>query len=160
MCPYTAATNPPQPPHSHFPFCGPTKSPGLPFNSENRFQDSAVAEVTSPPNQALLGKKMGPGAQQRDRHIVGTQAIFVANKQTKVTQINLIHGDCGGKQERNLLREAEGGDMSVGGLGGRGQKGKQPAKAGPGTESCSYLGPAATEAGRMSRSVWFGSPLL
>lgn len=131
MCPYTPATNPPQPPHSHFPSCVPTKSPGLPFNSENRFQDSAVSVVTAPPNQALLGKKMGPGVRQRDLHIVGTQAIFVANKQTKVKQKNLIHGDCGGKQERNLLREAEGGNMSHGGPGREGTERKAASKSRP-----------------------------
>lgn len=92
---------------------------------------------------------------QRDRHIVGTQVVFVANKQTKVKQKNLLHSDCGGKQERNLLREAEGGDRSHGGLGRRGQKGKQPEKAGPGTAGCSCLGPAATEAGCLGlRLVW------
>lgn len=95
---------------------------------------------------------MGLGARQRDLHIVGTQVIFVANKQIKVKQKNLIHSNCGGKQERNLLRAAEGGDMSHREGGDRKGSGQQkPAQA---QQSCSCLGPAATEAGRMSRSLF------
>lgn len=59
VCPYSLADN------SH-PYCEsqaqsphPYKTPERPFSSgNNRFQDSTVTVVTSPPIQTLLGKKM------------------------------------------------------------------------------------------------------
>lgn len=82
---------------------------------------------------------MGPGTQQRDRHIVGTQVIFVANKQKLNKRISSTVTVVENKKETSSGRQGVGTGASGAWEGGdrKGSSQQKPAQA---QQACSCLG--------------------